>query len=135
MLAPKTPKDIQVFNGMAQFYRCFIKNFSFIMAPITRFLCKMEVFEWTIECQEVWDTINQQYLDAPILITLEWNMHGIHVHTNASNLAIGAMLPQNLVGKCDQPIAYASKLLNNVKKNYTTTKRGALVMVCALHKF
>ncbi len=62
-------------------------------------------------------------------------MHGIHVHTNASNLAIGAMLPQNLVGKCDQPIAYASKLLNNVKKNYTTTKRGALVMVCALHKF
>jgi len=27
-----TPKDIQVFNGMAQFYHCFIHNFAFIMA-------------------------------------------------------------------------------------------------------
>jgi hypothetical protein len=29
----KTPKDIQVFHGMAQDYRCFIKYFAFIMAP------------------------------------------------------------------------------------------------------
>ncbi len=58
-----------------------------------------------------------------------------HVHTDASNLAIGTMLAQNLIGKCDQPIAYASKLLNNVKKNYTTTKRKTLAMVYALHKF
>ncbi len=57
-----------------------------------------------------------------------------HVHTNASNLAIGTMLAQNLIGKCDQLIAYASKLLNNVKKNYTTTKRRTIAMVYALHK-
>jgi len=62
-------------------------------------------------------------------------MHGIHVHTNVLNLAIGAMLPQNLIRKFDQLIAYTSKLLNNAKKNYTTTKIEALVMVCALHKF
>ncbi len=29
----KTPKDIQVFNGMAQYYWCFVKDFAFIMAP------------------------------------------------------------------------------------------------------
>jgi hypothetical protein len=38
--ALKMPTDIQVFNGMAQFYQCFIKNFAFIMAPITKFLHK-----------------------------------------------------------------------------------------------
>ncbi len=47
MPSPKTPKHIQVFNGMAQFYRCFIKNVAFIMAPITKLLCKIEVFAWT----------------------------------------------------------------------------------------
>jgi hypothetical protein len=26
MLVPKTPQEIQVFNGMAQFYKCFIKK-------------------------------------------------------------------------------------------------------------
>ncbi len=58
-----------------------------------------------------------------------------HVHTNTSNLAVRAMLAQNPTGKCDQPIAYACIFLNNVEKNYTTTKRKALTMVYALHKF
>jgi hypothetical protein len=30
---------------------------------------------------------------------------------------------------------YASRLLNSVERNYTTTKREALAMVYALHKF
>jgi hypothetical protein len=29
---------------------CFIKNFAFIMSPITKLLKKFEVFEWNIEC-------------------------------------------------------------------------------------
>jgi hypothetical protein len=33
MLTLKTPKDIQVFNGMVQYYRCFIEDFAFIMVP------------------------------------------------------------------------------------------------------
>jgi hypothetical protein len=40
MPTPKTPKDIRVFNGMAQYYRCFIKDFTFIMAPIIKLLRK-----------------------------------------------------------------------------------------------
>jgi hypothetical protein len=53
----KMPKDILVFNGMAQFYWCFIKNFAFIMVPITKLLHKIEVFAWTIKCQEAWEAI------------------------------------------------------------------------------
>jgi len=52
-----------------------------------------------------------------------------HVHTNTSNLAVRAMLAQNPTGKCDQLIAYASIFLNNVEKNYTTTKRKTFTMV------
>ncbi len=49
MPMPKTPQEIQVFNGMAQFYRCFIKNFASTLALITKLLKKVEMFEWTIE--------------------------------------------------------------------------------------
>jgi hypothetical protein len=35
---------------MAQFYRCFIKIFAFVMALIIKLLKKIEVFEWTAEC-------------------------------------------------------------------------------------
>jgi hypothetical protein len=73
-------------------------------------------------------------LDASILATPRWDME-FHVHVNASNSVVKAMLAQNPIGKCDQLITYASKLLNNVKKKYTTTEREALTMVYALHKF
>jgi len=34
------------------------------------------------------------------------------------------MLTQNPTGKYDQPIVYASRLLNKVEQNYTTTKKS-----------
>ncbi len=54
---------------------------------------------------------------------------------NASLLGVSVMLAQNPIGKYDQPIIYASRLLNKVEQNYTTTKIEALAMVYALHKF
>jgi hypothetical protein len=56
------------------------------------------------------------------------------VHTNASLLAVGAMLAHNPIGKYDQPIVYASRLLNKVEHNYITTKREALAMIYVMHK-
>ncbi len=47
-----------------------------------------------------------------------------HVHTNASLLAMGVMLFQNVTRKSDQLIVYASRLLNKAKQNYSTIERG-----------
>ncbi len=80
---------------MAQFYKCFIKNFAFIMASITKLMRKTKQFLWTLECQVTWQLIKQKYVGAPILIFLNWDVE-FHVHTNASLLDVGAMLTQNL---------------------------------------
>jgi hypothetical protein len=69
MPVPNTPHDIQVFNGMTQFYRCFIKKFASIMASITKLLKKIEVFEWIDECQTAWEDIKNRYIQAPVLIS------------------------------------------------------------------
>ncbi len=53
MLVPTTPQEIQAFNEMPQFYRCFIKNFASIMSPITKMLKKSKGFEWIEKCQNV----------------------------------------------------------------------------------
>jgi hypothetical protein len=58
-----------------------------------------------------------------------------HVHVNAFLLDVGAMLIHNIIGKHDQPIIYASKLINSVERNYNTTKHETLTMVFKLHKF
>jgi hypothetical protein len=116
MFVPKSLHDIQVFNNLAQFYQCFVKNFVFIMAPIIKLMRKSKEFIWTQKCQDAWETIKQKFV---ILITPNWERE-FHVHTNASNIVVGAMLAQNLDSKCEEPITYISHLLNSTEWNYTT---------------
>jgi 23S rRNA A1618 N6-methylase RlmF len=47
MMTPTTPHDMQVFIGMVQFYHCFIKKNSLIMALITKLMQKKKSFVWT----------------------------------------------------------------------------------------
>jgi hypothetical protein len=52
-----------------------------------------------------------------------------HVHRDASLLTIGIMLFHNLIGKSDQLVVYAFRLLNRAKQNYSTIEKEALAMV------
>jgi hypothetical protein len=61
------------------------------MAPITKLMRKMKPFIWITKCQEAWDQIKKKYMETPILILPNWQME-FHAHTDASLLAIGAML-------------------------------------------
>jgi hypothetical protein len=69
MPPPKNPQQIQVFNGMAQFCKCFIKKIVAFMALITKLTKKTKTFLWTKECQKVWELIKQKYIERPILIS------------------------------------------------------------------
>ncbi len=42
---------------MAQFYRCFIKNFAYVMGLITKLLRKAKMFKWTTKCKIAWEDI------------------------------------------------------------------------------
>ncbi len=83
------------------------------MEPITKFMRKMKPFIWTTMSKSL-DQIKNKYMEALILIPPNWQME-FYVHTDASLLAIGAMLAQNPISKYDQPIVYASKLLNKAE--------------------
>jgi hypothetical protein len=49
------------------------------------------MFEWTNECQIAWEDIKNQYIQAPILMNINWELE-FHVHIDVSQLAIGAIL-------------------------------------------
>lgn len=72
----------------------------FIMAPTTKLIQKSKEFIWARECQEAWETIKCKYVETPILIAPNWEKK-FHVHMDAFNLVIRAMLAQHLDGKCD----------------------------------
>ena len=66
---------------------------------------------------------------------MSYSMYIFHVHIDASNFAIGAILAQPGEKNMNFPILYASRQLNNAEQNYTTTEREGLGMVYAVKKF
>jgi hypothetical protein len=74
-------------NGMAKFYRCFIENFTTIMALIAKLTRKTKSFMWIKECQKSWEFIKHKYIETLILIPPKWDVE-FHVHTQASLLNI-----------------------------------------------
>ncbi len=104
------------------------------MAPITKLTRKTKTFLCTKECQKAQELIKKKYIEVLILISPNWQVE-FHVHTNASLLAMGAMLSQNIIRKSDRPIVYVFRFLNITKHNYSTTQKKVLIMVISLHKF
>jgi hypothetical protein len=69
-----------------------------------------------------------------VSIVPNWKLE-FHMHIDVSNFALTTMLGQNSDNMIDCPIYYASWLMSNIKRNYTTTEKDALAMVYAIKKF
>ncbi|KAL3685682.1 hypothetical protein R1sor_003704 [Riccia sorocarpa] len=127
-------KELHRVMGMANFYRRYILNYAVLAALVNALNRENVVFNWTSQCQEAFDLLKEKLSQGPILRSPNWNMI-FHVHTDASGVAVGAVLAQPQDPKIDLPIYFASRTLNNSEKDYTTTEMEALTMVYAVKKF
>ena len=80
------------------------------------------------------DQLKQRLVVHSILRPPNWNM-SFHVHYDASSVGVGNALCQFAKDtQRDYIIAFASKQLTHIVRNYTTTKRECLSMVCSVTK-
>lgn len=126
-------RDVQSFLGLVGYYRRFIKDFSKLASPLFVLLGKYVEFIWTDNYQEALDSLKGKMVTAPILRGPNWALP-FHIHTDASNKAIGAALGQ-VEEKLPYAIYFVSKNLSKDKLNYTVTKKELLVIVHSLNKF
>ena len=131
--SPTNVKTVRKFLGHAGFYRRFIRDFSKIAKPLYKILEKDAKFEWDTECQERFKELMVYLSTTPILRAPEWHLP-FEVMCDVSDLAVGAVLGQRVEGK-PYVVYYASKMLNEAQRNYTTTKKELQAVVYALDKF
>ncbi|XP_057740184.1 uncharacterized protein LOC130957332 [Arachis stenosperma] len=128
---PSDVKAIRSFLGHAGFYRRFIKDFSKIAKPLSNLLVSDTPFIFDETCMLAFEHLKERLSSAPI--TPDWNLP-FELMCDASDFAVGAVLGQrknNLV----HVIYYASKVLNDAQRNYTTTEKELLAIVFAFDKF
>ena len=131
----KTPtkiKDIESFLGFANFYRRFIHNFSHTARPLNKLKGKKE-WKWEQEHQEAFEELKAKITSQPVL-SLPKREGKFRVETDASGHAIGGVLSQEQDGKW-KPIAFLSRTMQAVERNYEIYDKELLAIVEALAKW
>ncbi|UYV75671.1 hypothetical protein LAZ67_13000963 [Cordylochernes scorpioides] len=129
---PKKVKEVQSFLGMCSYYRKYIKDFSKIADPLTNLIKKSVSFTWTERQEEAFQTLKTALLSPPILGHFNPNA-STYVHTDASNIGIGATLVQDIGGE-EKVISYSSRTLSKAEQNYSTTEKECLAVVWSMSK-
>nr|GEV42976.1 putative reverse transcriptase domain-containing protein [Tanacetum cinerariifolium] len=120
---PRTPSEVRSLLGLVGYYYRFIKNFSKIAKPPTILTQKSKTFDWGEEQESAFQTLKDKLCNAHVLALLEGTKNFV-VYCDVSGLGLEYVLMQR--GKV---IAYASRQLKILEKNYTThdLELGAIV--------
>ncbi|EEZ99859.1 Retrovirus-related Pol polyprotein from transposon 17.6-like Protein [Tribolium castaneum] len=124
---PKTQKEIKSFLGLLGYNRRFILNFALLTKPLTKCLKKNSKIEHNEQFIKSFETCKQILINHPILQYPDFTQPFI-LTTEASNVALGAVLSQGKLGE-DKPFAYASRTLNETEQKYSTIEKELLAIV------
>ena len=127
---PTDSKEVRSFVGLCSYYRKFIPDFANIAHPLHQ--CA-EKFNWTAEVEAAFNQLKQALTEAPVLGYPSLDGQFI-LDTDASNLAIGAVLSQVQDG-VERVLAYYSRSLDQAEKNYCVTRKELLAAVKAIRHF
>ncbi|OMO55084.1 reverse transcriptase [Corchorus capsularis] len=124
---PANIKALRGFLGLTGYYRKFVKHYATIVAPLTDLL-KQKSYQWTTEASEAFEKLKQALTTTPILALPDFSQ-AFDVTTNASNVAVGAVLSQG-----NHPLAYFSKKLNSNLQNSSAYVREMYAITEAVKK-
>ncbi|MBW0561376.1 hypothetical protein O181_101091 [Austropuccinia psidii MF-1] len=123
-------KALQSFLGFANFYCCFIKNYSKKISSLTSFLKKDSCFPLNEEALSQFHQLKEAFTTSPILSHFNPSLPTI-LETVASNYALGAVLSQ-VSDSGKHPIAFNSCKRIPAELNYDFNDKELLVIVWAL---
>ncbi|GKB14474.1 reverse transcriptase domain-containing protein [Tanacetum coccineum] len=90
---PTNVKGIRSFLRHVNFNQCFIKDFSKIARPLTKFLEKHTPFEFNDECYKVFNSLKEKLTCTPVIMSPNWNLP-FKLICDANEFAVGAVLRQ-----------------------------------------
>ena len=136
---PSSKKEMYQRLGKLRYYRRYIRNYGDIEQPLRAKLQSDKAWSnkdadgniiYTDQEREAFQTLKTALTHEPILCHPDWDKPFI-LHTDASNMGLGATLLQDVDGK-ENVICYASRTLTSVESRYSTWELEALAIVWAV---
>jgi hypothetical protein len=132
---PTNKKEVQSFLGFTNFYRRFIKGFSDHARPLFDLTRNDSKWHWDTLEQSALDKLKQSVTAAPVLISPD-STKPFRIEADSSDFATGAVLSQ-ISTEDDKwhPVAFLSKSLSPVERNYEIHDKEMLAIIRALQEW
>jgi hypothetical protein len=131
---PSNLKDVHAFLGFANFYRCFIVNYSCIVQPLTFLTRKGVPFAWSIEQWTAFHTLKATFPSAPVLAHFDPDRDVI-VEMDASDYVSTSVLSQYDDDNVLHPMADFSKKHSPVECNYEIYNKELMAIFRAFEEW
>jgi len=120
---------ILVTLGFTNFYWWLINNYSRITKPLNRLLNGHTPWNWTEQCEGVFQLLKKAFTSAPILQLFDPSLP-IILECNASDSAIAAIISQFNIGSKDlQPITFYTCSMIDMELNYNIYDKELLAIM------
>ena len=132
---PKGRKELQRFLGIVNYYRSYISQMARIAEPLYKLTSKDSEWKWDDESQEAFQELKRFLADFPITLAFpNWDSD-FYLQTDASSVAVGAVLLQKDEESKLRPIAFFSSGLTESQKRYCAGELECWALIAASRKF
>jgi hypothetical protein len=115
---PSNTKEVQSFISFVNFYQCFIPGFSHHTHTLFDLPMKDVRFIWGLLQEDSFMKLKELVTSAPVLVLPNNNLP-FRLEADGSSIATGVVLSQqNVDDNAWHPVAFLSKALNPVERNY-----------------
>ena len=134
MAVPRNTSDVRKLLGSMVYYSYRVDRFSDIALPLKALLRDDVPFTWGPAQQRAMDTL-KSIVTSPKVMAAFNPARMTQLHTDASNIGLGAVLQQVDESGNVVPIAYASRGLTPAESRYVTQQQECLALVFGCDKF
>jgi len=125
---PENLTDVRIFLGLTSYYRRFVKDYALLASPLYELTKKDVDFHWGPEQDEALKTLKKQMVQSTLLSYPILGLDGFILDTDASQVAIGAVLSQVQGGE-EKVLAFGSRCLSKPELQYCVTRKEFLAIV------
>ena len=128
---PKNVKDVQKFLGLANYYHWFIEGFVMVARPLHNTVKKDKKWEWTEKQEEAFKELKKRFTEEPVLVAPDIDKK-MRMEVDALDYATGGVLLMECGDGLWRPVAFLSKLLNEMERNYEIHDKEMLAIIRGL---
>jgi len=131
---PKYVKDIQKFLGLANYYCRFIEGFASIARPLHNMVKKDKKWDWMEKQEEAFKELKEKFTKEPVLAAPDLDKK-MRMEVDALDYATGGVLLMECENRLWRPVAFLSKSLNEMERNYEIYDKEMLAIIRELESW